>query len=277
MQSQFISNGRADHSVVGRIVFFPSSPSLFIYWEREMGNKMSADESLKDVVLIKYISNKQLLLSNSDISVKNIGRVIYLSTFTDGNNRLITDNNQLMSRQFMSHITGLSDKAFREFLKEIKDCGVLIEDKESKCFCLSDKYFVKRAILKKEKGMRYAFVSKCAVRHLYNLLGTYNHNVLSYLFFLVPFAHLQNNVICRNIESELNHLETLKLTEIARIIAVADSYDAMTSKRCYRDALPQEVVRNEIVKGRGTQFDPHIADLMLELIDNDVNYDLRQK
>lgn len=63
----------------------------------------------------------------------------------------------------------------------------------------------------------------------------------------------------------------------ARIIAVADSYDAMTSKRCYRDALPQEVVRNEIVKGRGTQFDPHIADLMLELIDNDVNYDLRQK
>ena len=63
----------------------------------------------------------------------------------------------------------------------------------------------------------------------------------------------------------------------ARIIAVADSYDAMTSKRCYRDALPQDVVRNEIVKGRGTQFDPHIADLMLELIDADKNYDLRQK
>lgn len=63
----------------------------------------------------------------------------------------------------------------------------------------------------------------------------------------------------------------------ARLIAVADSYDAMTSKRCYRDALPQDVVRNEIVKGRGTQFDPQIADLMLELIDEDVNYDLRQK
>lgn len=63
----------------------------------------------------------------------------------------------------------------------------------------------------------------------------------------------------------------------ARIIAVADSYDAMTSKRCYRDALPQDVVRKEIVKGRGTQFDPQIADLMLELIDTDVNYELRQK
>lgn len=63
----------------------------------------------------------------------------------------------------------------------------------------------------------------------------------------------------------------------ARIIAVADSYDAMTSKRCYRDALPQDVVRNEIVKGRGTQFDPKIADLMLKLMDADVNYDLRQK
>lgn len=64
---------------------------------------------------------------------------------------------------------------------------------------------------------------------------------------------------------------------IARIIAVADSYDAMTSKRCYRDALPQTVVRAEIEKGSGSQFDPQIAKLMLKMIDEDVNYELRQK
>lgn len=58
----------------------------------------------------------------------------------------------------------------------------------------------------------------------------------------------------------------------ARIIAVADAYDAMASKRSYRDALPQTVVREEITKGCGTQFDPEIAKIMLELIDEDTQY-----
>ena len=65
------------------------------------------------------------------------------------------------------------------------------------------------------------------------------------------------------------------IPEIARIIAVADAYDAMTSRRSYRSALPQEVVRSEIVKGRGLQFDPDFADVMLQMIDDDVNYEMR--
>ncbi len=62
---------------------------------------------------------------------------------------------------------------------------------------------------------------------------------------------------------------------IARIIAVADSYDAMTSQRSYRSALPQGVVREEIERCSGTQFDPRVARLMLEIIDEDRNYELR--
>jgi HD-GYP domain-containing protein (c-di-GMP phosphodiesterase class II) len=66
------------------------------------------------------------------------------------------------------------------------------------------------------------------------------------------------------------------IPEIARIIAVADAYDAMTSKRSYRDALPQEVVRSEIEKGKGTQFDPKFAEIMLGLMDRDTDYQLQQ-
>lgn len=62
----------------------------------------------------------------------------------------------------------------------------------------------------------------------------------------------------------------------ARIIGVADAYDAMTSKRSYRDVLPQEVVRAEIVKGKGAQFDPKCADIMLEMIDNDTEYEMKE-
>lgn len=62
----------------------------------------------------------------------------------------------------------------------------------------------------------------------------------------------------------------------ARIIAVADSYDAMASKRSYRDVLPQDVVHREIEKGKGSQFDPVVADIMLELIDEDTEYTMHE-
>lgn len=68
-----------------------------------------------------------------------------------------------------------------------------------------------------------------------------------------------------------------EIPEIARLIAVADTYDAMASKRCYRDVLPQKVVREEIEKGISTQFDPVFAKIMLELIDADSEYEMRQK
>lgn len=63
---------------------------------------------------------------------------------------------------------------------------------------------------------------------------------------------------------------------LARIIAVADSYDAMTSHRSYRKLLPQEVVRREIEEGKGTQFDPAIADIMLTMIDADIDYTMHE-
>jgi putative two-component system response regulator len=67
------------------------------------------------------------------------------------------------------------------------------------------------------------------------------------------------------------------IAEEARIIAVADAYDAMTSYRSYRDVLPQDVVAAEIMKGKGKQFDPEFADIMLEIISEDVVYGLREK
>ena len=73
-----------------------------------------------------------------------------------------------------------------------------------------------------------------------------------------------------------NGLEGEKIPEVARILGVADSYDAMASNRSYRNALPQDVVRSEIEKGRGTQFDPRIADIMLQMIDEDKEYRMKE-
>jgi HD-GYP domain-containing protein (c-di-GMP phosphodiesterase class II) len=68
-----------------------------------------------------------------------------------------------------------------------------------------------------------------------------------------------------------------KIPEEARIIAVADAYDAMTSRRSYREVMPQEKVLDEIRKGSGTQFDPKYANVMIELIENDKDYQMREK
>ena len=67
------------------------------------------------------------------------------------------------------------------------------------------------------------------------------------------------------------------IPEIARIIAVADAYDAMTSKRSYRDPIPQDKVREELVKGIGTQFDPKFAKMMIHLLDLDGEYEMKER
>ncbi|MCF0134207.1 MAG: HD-GYP domain-containing protein [Blautia sp.] len=67
-----------------------------------------------------------------------------------------------------------------------------------------------------------------------------------------------------------------ELPAIARIISVADAYDAMSSRREYRPALDQATVRAEIQKGIGTQFCPIAARAMLDIIDRDTTYELRQ-
>ena len=55
---------------------------------------------------------------------------------------------------------------------------------------------------------------------------------------------------------------------LARITSIADSFDAMSSRRSYRDSLPLDVIISEFQKGRGTQFDPKLTDIFLDILEN---------
>ncbi len=60
----------------------------------------------------------------------------------------------------------------------------------------------------------------------------------------------------------------------ARIIAVADAFDAMTSNRVYRNHMDTDYVMNEMKRGRGTQFDPEALDAFIRLCERgDINLD----
>ena len=55
---------------------------------------------------------------------------------------------------------------------------------------------------------------------------------------------------------------------LARITAVVDSFDAMSSKRAYRDSLPLDTIISEFERCKGTQFDPQIDDVFLDILRN---------
>ena len=61
----------------------------------------------------------------------------------------------------------------------------------------------------------------------------------------------------------------------ARIISVADAYDAMSSERSYRPRFTQEKIVEEIKQGMGTQFDPTYAQIMLDIIEEDKEFKFR--
>ena len=66
-----------------------------------------------------------------------------------------------------------------------------------------------------------------------------------------------------------NRIAGERIPLLSRILAVADAYDAMTEDRVYRKALSSKAAIEEIRKNAGTQFDPHIAEVFLEIIEQD--------
>ena len=67
------------------------------------------------------------------------------------------------------------------------------------------------------------------------------------------------------------------IPEVARIICVADCYDAMTSTRTYSEPKPQAKVRAEIERCSGAQFDPDVAAVMLAMIDDDKDFIMNER
>ena len=77
-------------------------------------------------------------------------------------------------------------------------------------------------------------------------------------------VYYRNSLISHFTQAFESYLdEGKKADEISlegRIVAVADVYDALTSKRSYKEAWDEERAYEEILKGKGTQFDPEVVD-----------------
>ncbi len=90
----------------------------------------------------------------------------------------------------------------------------------------------------------------------------------------LKFLARERNIILSHHERHdgKGYPEGLKGEEIcleSRIMAVADAFDAMNSRRAYREALPREKILSELKSARDTQLSARIVDIFLALIEND--------
>ena len=99
------------------------------------------------------------------------------------------------------------------------------------------------------------------------------------MLWLIVFGQVGQHLVKIAADIALNHHEyydgngypnKLKGDQIplcGRIMAVADVYDALVSKRPYKDPYPHEVAVQEILKGKGAQFDPDVVDAFVSIAD----------
>ena len=65
------------------------------------------------------------------------------------------------------------------------------------------------------------------------------------------------------------HLKGKEIPKMARIITIADSFDAMNSKRVYRDRQSKEYIKQQLKEGKGKQFAPIFVEVFLKLLENE--------
>lgn len=66
----------------------------------------------------------------------------------------------------------------------------------------------------------------------------------------------------------LHGLKGEEIPYLVRITSIADSFDAMSSRRSYRNQLTLDTIINEFEKNKGTQFDPKLTDVFLDILKN---------
>ena len=215
-------------------------------------NELAAAHEREKELLIQESRNMHNMLKQTASALSSA--IDAKDKYTHGHSRRVAEYSQMIAK-----IYGKSDKECREIymaglLHDVGKIGIpdSIINKDGK---LTDEEF---AVIKTHPSIGADILKKISNAPFISIGAHYHHERYNGTGY--PEGLAGENI-----------------PEIARIIAVADAYDAMTSKRSYRDLLSQQVVRAEIVKGKGTQFDPQFAEIMLQFIDDDKDYDLKQE
>jgi len=112
----------------------------------------------------------------------------------------------------------------------------------------------------------------------YEIIKKHSYYSYKILKNIEAFGSMANNVLYHHERYDgLGYPDGLKgeaIPLISRIICIADAFDAMTTSRSYRHKITIEEATKELKACAGTQFDPHLADVFLEVINDKEIFDL---
>ncbi len=194
------------------------------------------------------IGNAQLHLDLEHSCLETITAMVKLieahDRYTRGHSERVTRYAVLLGKEI-----GMSDAELRnlEYAALLHDIG---------------KVGVDRAILDKKGALSYEEWEQIQSHILVGREILKPMNILRDILPAIYYHHERYN--------GHGYLGMVKGEEIplgARIITIADSFDAMSSPRPYRDALPSDRIRTEMENGSGTQFDPKLVSIFLRLLD----------
>ena len=113
----------------------------------------------------------------------------------------------------------------------------------------------------------------------YEVMKTHVENSIEMIHFLTNMNYVIPAVLSHHERYDgkgyPGGVKGMDIPLLGRILAVCDSFDAMVSRRAYKDALSVEYAIGELEKGKGTQFDPDVAEAFIELIEEDPSFQVK--
>lgn len=226
--------------------------TVLVNRKRELNNALIQAEKVKHIDELNEKNRELEILSNE--AFEAIAKAVDVNDpYTAGHSRRVAQYSRMIAE-----CMGYSDEELEEIycaglIHDVSKLGIdnQIINKQGK---LSQEEYEE---IKKHPLMGYEILKKISIRGHFAYGAKWHHERIDG-------------------KGYPDGLQGHEIPEIARIIAVADAYDAMTSKRAYRDIMSQDKVREQIVMGKGSQFDEKIASIMLSLIDKDTDYKMQQ-
>ena len=181
-------------------------------------------------IMMLFVQKAKLDLGNCDKAT--LSRLVYLSTYIDYNNRQenllvkrVKDNKlEPMTRKDMQRTLGLGDTAFKGFLKDTKENGLLFEVNGK--FYVDDLFATKGKNDISKNGYRncYARLFINCIRNLYEGCKPREHKVLSNIFMLLPFIHINTNIITMDDDSTKDDdVNPMSIVDIGELLEIEDN------------------------------------------------------
>mgnify|MGYP003320988111 CR=1 FL=1 len=245
----------------------------------------------KDVILKTYSSNKHIAMKSTCTIVKIRRKNYFILTFSDINYKIMEfeKNNTVLSDLLCEAVEG-SSSDFESHVERVSKISVFLADLWRKEFPkipsedLPSDEIIERAAKLHDIGKikisdsilnypgkitsdEYEKVKEHS--HFgYQLIGSMMGEVSEYAKIIALNHHEKWNGTGYPSKKKEEEIPI-----IARIVTVADVFDALISKRCYKEAMPPEQVKAELQKEAGEHFDPKIIWILFKKENDKTNFE----